>query len=155
MSSTESLVVRAEEIEPFVLPTSVGVYESQCLIDKDGVGSENLNVNRGILKAGRKLKGGGHPVSNDECYYVLRGRAGLALGGDPKTGDGSTLHDLEPDVAVFIPRGTFHALDNPYDEDPVILTMWPKLPPSGANGIYDERKRHWGTTFRKEASVAR
>jgi quercetin dioxygenase-like cupin family protein len=149
------LIVHADEIEPFSLPGNAGIYHSQCLIDRDGVGSENLNINRFTLKAGQTLRGTSHPPGNDECYYVLRGRARLTFGGDPATGAGSTTHELGPDTAIFIPGGTFHGLENPYDEDFVILTIWPRLPVPGANAIYDARKRAWGTSFRKKTGIPR
>ena len=143
-----SLIVRADEVEPFSLPSTVGVCESQCLIDPDGVGSQPLVVNRFTLRAGQHLKGTAHPPGHDECYYVLSGRAHLTLGGDPRTGAGGAHHELEPDVTVFIPGGTYHALDNPYPEDLVILTIWPDLPEPGAQPFWDGRLREWGTTFR-------
>ncbi len=146
----KSLIVRADEVEVFVTPETAGVYESQCLIDRESVGSEDLNVNRGTVKAGQRLHGGSHPKGADECYYVLRGRARLALGGDPGTGEGAEVHEIGPDTAVFIPGGTWHALDNPYDEDLVILTLWPHHPKPGDNGIYDARIAAWGTSFRRK-----
>lgn len=145
------LVVQADKIMPFTLPGDEGIYESQCVIDRYGVHSERLSLNRFTLKAGKKLDGGSHPPGNDECYYVVKGRAQLALGGDPQSGEGGTIHDIGPETTVFIPGGTYHALDNPYDEDLVILTMWPRLPEPGANPIYDERIRAWGTSFRKRS----
>jgi mannose-6-phosphate isomerase-like protein (cupin superfamily) len=144
----KSLIVRADDVEVFTTPSTEGVYESQCLIDRESVGSEDLNVNRGTVKAGKRLAGGSHPKGSDECYYVLRGRARLALGGDPETGQGAEVHEIGPDTAVFIPGGTYHALDNPYGEDLVILTLWPHHPKPGDNGIYDARVAAWGTSFR-------
>lgn len=149
--AARDLVVRADEVEPFVLPGDEGIYESQCLIDGDSVGSRDLNVNRFTLKPGKRLHGAAHPAGSDECYYVLRGRGRLALGGDPRTGEGAEVCDIAPDTAIFIPGGTFHALDNPSDEDLVILTIWPRLPAPGANAIYDARRQAWGTSFRKRA----
>jgi mannose-6-phosphate isomerase-like protein (cupin superfamily) len=143
-----NLIVRADEVEVFTTPGTEGIYESQCLIDRESVGSEDLNVNRGTVKAGQRLAGGSHPKDADECYYVLRGRARLALGGDPETGAGAEVHEVGPDTAVFIPGGTYHALDNPYGEDLVILTLWPRHPKPGDNGIYDARIAAWGTSFR-------
>ncbi len=149
--SYSDLVVRAKEVEPFIAPGMEGIYESQNLIDRESVGSRSLNVNRGVLKAGQRLEGGSHPSEYDECYYIVSGRAKLALGGDPETGVGSETVDVEPETLVFIPGGTFHALDNPYGEDLVILTLWPRHPEPGANGLYDARKAAWGTSFRKVA----
>jgi mannose-6-phosphate isomerase-like protein (cupin superfamily) len=150
MPTETDLIVRADEVDSFTLPGDEGVYESQCLIDREGVRSESLNVNRFTLKAGRTLKGTSHPVGSDECYYVLRGRARLAIGGDPKTGAGARVEEVDRDTAIFIPGGTFHAIENPYDEDFVILTIWPQPPAPGANHIYDARRRAWGTSFRKK-----
>ncbi len=144
----KSLIVRADEVDVFVTPETEGIYESQCLIDRESVGSEDLNVNRGTVKAGKRLHGGSHPKGADECYYVLRGRARLALGGDPETGEGAEVHEIGPDTAIVIPGGTYHALDNPYDEDLVILTLWPHYPKPGDNGLYDARIAAWGTSFR-------
>jgi quercetin dioxygenase-like cupin family protein len=147
-TSWRHLVVPAEGVEGFALPGDEATYSSQCVIDRDGVGSSMLNVNRFTLKAGQTLKGVSHPLGSDECYYVLRGRATLTLGGDPRTGEGAERHEIGPDTAVFLPGGTFHALDNPHDEDFVILTMWPRPPQPGANHIYDARREAWGTSFR-------
>jgi mannose-6-phosphate isomerase-like protein (cupin superfamily) len=142
------LIVRANEVETFVYPGLEGIYDSQCLVDDTSVGSTNLNLNRGVLKPGKHLEGGSHPAGYDECYYIISGRGRLALGGDPQTGEGSEVFEVEPENAVFIPGGTFHALENPYDTDLVIITIWPRLPEPGANGIYDARKAAWGTSFR-------
>ena len=152
--TTKDLIVRVDDLEVFTPPEAQGVYESQSIVDRSIVGSRDLNVNRGVLIAGHRLHGGSHPVGCDECYYVLRGKARLALGGDSKTGDGAEVHEIGPDTAIFIPSGTFHALDNPYDEDLVFLTIWPHHPEPGDNGIYDARIAAWGTSFRKKAPPA-
>jgi mannose-6-phosphate isomerase-like protein (cupin superfamily) len=149
--SDRELIVRADDIEWFVPSGAEGVYASQCLIEPDGVGSERLMVHRSTVKGGQKLGGGSHPEGYDETYYILSGRARVALGGDPKTGAGSTVSEIGPDTCVFIPGGTFHALDNPNQEDLIFLTLWPRIAP-GANDVYDGRIAAWGTSFRKKAS---
>ena len=148
--SVSDLIVHADEIEGFALPGDECVYSSQCLVDSDGVGSQALAVNRFTLHAGQKLAGAAHPADSDECYYVLRGRGRLYLGGD-EVGNGSEAFEVGPDTAIFIPGGTYHRLENDCDEEIVLLTIWPRLPTPGANHIYDERKRAWGTAFRKKA----
>jgi mannose-6-phosphate isomerase-like protein (cupin superfamily) len=148
------LIVRAEEIEWYVPKGAEGVYASQCLVEPDGVGSERLMVHRSTVKGGQKLGGGSHPRGYDECYYILSGRAKVALGGDPTTGEGSTTSEIGPDTVVFIPGGTFHALNNTYDEDLIFLTLWPKIAP-GANDVYDGRIAAWGTSFRKVAAAVK
>jgi mannose-6-phosphate isomerase-like protein (cupin superfamily) len=143
------LVIRADEVEPFTLPHLRGVCESQGLVDPDGVGSQRLVVNRFTLRAGQSLNGTAHPPGDDECYYVLSGRATLTLGGDPATGAGAERHELSPDTTVFIPGGTFHSLDNPHADDLIILTIWPSQPAPGSQPFWDGRRREWGTTFKK------
>jgi len=148
------LIVHAEDIEWFVPKGADDIYASQCLVEPEGVGSERLMVHRSMVKAGQKLGGGSHPEGYDECYYILSGRARVALGGHPDTGEGSTTSEIGPDSVVFIPGGTFHALDNPNTEDLIFLTLWPKIAP-GANGVYDERIEAWGTSFRKKAAAVK
>ena len=146
------LIVHADDIEWFVPQGAEGIYASQCLIEPDGVGSQRLMVHRSTVKAGQKLGGGSHPAGYDECYYILSGRARVALGGDPTTGEGSTVSEIGPDTTVFIPGGTFHALNNVYAEDLIFLTLWPRIAP-GANDVYDARIAAWGTSFRKKATA--
>jgi mannose-6-phosphate isomerase-like protein (cupin superfamily) len=130
------------------MPGAEDTYLSRCMVDKEGAQSERLQVNHCTLKAGKKLEGGSHAKGYDECYFVLHGRAKLALGGDPQSGEGSTVYEIGPETAIFIPGGTFHALSNPFAEDLVFLTLWPKLPAPGVNPIYDARLQAWGTSFR-------
>jgi mannose-6-phosphate isomerase-like protein (cupin superfamily) len=142
------LVVRPQEVAPFAAPGEEGSYESRCLISPESVGSTDLEISHFTLKAG---VGGGefdiHP-GRDECYYILRGKAKVTLGGEVE--DGGKEYEIGPDTAVFIPGGTLHRLDNrDSSEDLVLIAMWPKEPGPGVNYIYDARKRLWGTTFRK------
>jgi mannose-6-phosphate isomerase-like protein (cupin superfamily) len=125
------------------------------LICRDGVGSEELTVSQYILGAHCRNGGGVHP-HNDEAYYVLRGKARVLLGGSPDKGVGGRWYDLEPEMAVFIPAGTFHHLENDNDEDFVILTLCPRLPVMPGSGLVNEIKmKEWGTTFRlREAASA-
>jgi quercetin dioxygenase-like cupin family protein len=138
-------VVRLDEVESMVFPSG----ESHAsLIESDGVGSTSLTVSQYVLKAHCKNGGGVHP-QNDEAYYVLSGTARVLLGGSPTDGQGGRWHELAPDMAVFIPAGTFHHLENDTDEDFVILTICPKLPVMPGSGLVNEIKfQQWGTTFR-------
>jgi mannose-6-phosphate isomerase-like protein (cupin superfamily) len=142
-------VVRVDEIEPMTFPSG----ESHAsLIEPDGVGSTELTVSQYILKAHTQNGGGVHP-ENDEAYYVLRGRARVLLGGDPVDGSGGRWSDLAPDMAVFVPAGTFHHLENDGDEDFVILTICPRLPRPGSGLVNEAKKNAWGTTFRLKAGA--
>ena len=141
-------VLQADQVAPFAPAELEGTYASQCVIDKEGAGSERLQLNRCTLRGGKRLAGGSHDEGYDECYYVLSGRAQLALGGDPGTGAGADTYELGPESVVFIPGGTFHALSNPYDEDLLFLTIWPRYPGPGVNPLYDQRIEAWGTSFR-------
>jgi mannose-6-phosphate isomerase-like protein (cupin superfamily) len=151
MEQRES-VVRAEEMEPFSLPGEEDLYQSTCIIAKDGVGSRDLMVSQATLFAGKSLPGAVHR-DNDEAYYILRGKARLTLGGSPENGEGGKDYEVTPDTAIFIPAGTFHRLDNRQsDQNLVFLGIWPKVPTPGSNTFYDEREKAWGTQFRKRTS---
>jgi mannose-6-phosphate isomerase-like protein (cupin superfamily) len=143
-------VVRVSEIEPITFPSG----ESHAsLIEPDGVGSTELTVSQYILKAHSKNGGGVHP-ENDEAYYVLRGRARVLLGGAKEDGSGGRWSDLEPDMAVFVPAGTFHHLENDADEDFVILTICPRLPRPNSGLVNEYKKKEWGTTFRLKSEAS-
>jgi mannose-6-phosphate isomerase-like protein (cupin superfamily) len=142
-------VVRASDVEPMTFPSG----ESHAtLICPDGMGSKDLTVNQYILKAHTKNGGGIHP-QNDEAYYVVRGRSRVQLGGSLENGAEGRWYDLEPDMAVFIPAGTFHHLENDFDEDLLILTICPRLPLPNSGLINELKKKEWGTTFRLKESV--
>lgn len=150
MSATDRLVVRIADLESFPYPTEKPVYMSRGVFDRDGVGSPDLTLSCSDLKAGTSMRGTCHPAGCNEGYFALRGRARLTLGGDPRNGEGGQTYEIGPDTAVFIPGGLFHRLDNPYDEDFVLLTIWPQPPAAGANRLYDERRKAWGSDFRKK-----
>jgi mannose-6-phosphate isomerase-like protein (cupin superfamily) len=137
-------IVDAHEVMPFSCAGDEGIYESQAVITLDGVGSQDLLLNRFTLKAGQSLPGHTHP-ENDEVYYILTGRAILTLA---TSSDVTETRDVGPDVAAFIPGGTFHRLQNPGDQDLVVLTIWPRMPKPGSNPVYDGRLEAWGTSFR-------
>ena len=138
-------VVHLDEIEPYTFPSG----ESHAsLIESEGVGSTEQTISQYILNAHCSNGGGIHP-NNDECYYVLRGRARVLLGGAAEDGAGGRSYELVPDTAVFIPGGTRHQLFNDYDEDFVILTICPRLPVAPGSGLVNEiKKNDWGTTFK-------
>jgi mannose-6-phosphate isomerase-like protein (cupin superfamily) len=137
-------IVSVDEVEPMIFASG----ESHAsLIEPEGVGSRDLTVSRYILPAHAKNGGGVHS-ENDEAYYVLRGRAHVLLGGSEEDGAGGRWSELEPDMAVFIPAGTFHHLKNDGDEDFVILTICPRLPRPGSGLVNELKKSEWGTTFR-------
>jgi mannose-6-phosphate isomerase-like protein (cupin superfamily) len=141
------LVVRVGEVEPFSLPGHEDVFQSRCIICSDGVGSEDLEISHFILRAGRLTEDDAHP-ENDEAYYVLSGSARVTLGGPVESG--GKEYQIGPDTAVFIPAGTLHHLDTrDSKEDLALLGIWPKEPRPGGNAIFDERKKAWGTSFRK------
>jgi quercetin dioxygenase-like cupin family protein len=139
---SSKLVFRAKDVMPFSPPGAEAAFESRLLIDETGVGSRALAVNHFTLKPGHSTEAGAHPPPYDEIYYVLRGRARVSLGDPPEQ------HELAPDMVVFIPGGTRHALLNNGDEDFEIITMMPHQMIAGINGVYDARRRAWGTGFR-------
>ena len=65
-------------------------------------------------------------------------------------GDGEESYEVGPDTAIFIPADTLHKITNTGTEDLEFLTIWPITPAEeGVNGVFDERKRLWGKSFRK------
>ena len=139
-------VVHPEDVMPFVAPGCEDLYTSRMLIDALNSGSEKLQVNHGIVKAGRSLPGSAHD-GHDELYVILKGNARLDLGNDN--------FEIKPGSVVFIPGGTFHAIHNEHSaEDLELITIWPGQPAPGVNEIYDMRKSEWGTTYRESDESA-
>ena len=139
-------VVHPENVMPFVAPGCEDLYTSRMLIDASNSGSDKLQVNHGIVKAGRSLPGGAHD-GHDELYVILKGNATLDLGDDN--------FEIKPGSVVFIPGGTFHAIHNEHSaEDLELITVWPGQPAPGVNEIYDTRKSEWGTTYRESDEIA-
>ena len=135
-------VVKVDKVMPFYPPALHEEYASRMLIDASNSGSERLQVNHAVLKAGCRLPGAVHPVPYDEIYYVLSGEATLRMD--------EAEYDLEKDAVVFIPGGTFHALANTSGtEDFIFLTIWPGQPEPGVNEVYDGRREAWGKTYRE------
>ena len=135
-------VVKVDRVMPFAPPGVADTYVSRMLIDASNSGSQRLQINHGLVKAGRSLPGAAHPPPYDEVYYVLSGEAVLTMDG--------VDYDLEPNMVVFIPAGTVHGLSNKSaTEDFVIITIWPGTPEPGANAVYDLRKESWGTSYRE------
>ena len=139
---TAPLVFHAKNVAPFSPPGAEAAFESRLLIDASGVGSTALAVNHFTLKPGQHTEAGDHPRPYDEVYYVLRGQAQVTLGEPPED------HEIGPDMVVFIPGGTRHALLNTGPDDFEIITMMPHEMREGINGLYDARLRAWGTGFR-------
>ena len=140
------LVLRADDIRPFILPDHPG-YHSQHILGSETAGVHDTLLNQGTLLAGHDLPGGNHP-DNDEIYCITGGRAMVDIDGDPNTGEGCLTYRIEPGMVVFIPAGTFHRLRNDSNTDLVFLSVWPQPAKFGANGIHDARLKEWGTGFR-------
>jgi mannose-6-phosphate isomerase-like protein (cupin superfamily) len=148
-SPPRSVVLRADDIEPFTHPGDPA-YHSRHILGSETTGRHDLLLNQGTVDAGQGLGGTNHP-DNDEIYYIVRGSALVDLGGDPDTGDGAETFRIEPGMVVFIAAGVFHRLRNDTESDLVILAIWPQPAAHGANGVHDERLATWGTGFRLRA----
>ena len=139
---SQGTVVNVERVMPYQTPAFGDEYLSRMLIDKHNAGSEKLQINHGLLKAGCALPGCEHPPPHDEVYIVLKGEARLNMGNQAYT--------LKPGSVVFIPGGTFHALSNSNQSvDFEFFTVWPGQPAPGANEVYDGRIEAWGTSYRE------
>lgn len=131
------VVIHSNEVKPFVVNET---YSSKMLVDKFNTLSKGLQINEGTLKAGCKLHGHTHRPPFDEIYYVVRGEAYLNMN--------DTKYDLHAGSLVFIPGGTFHALENKSEtEDFVVMTIWPNHPDPGVNPVYDKRVEAWGSSY--------
>lgn len=148
-----TLVIDADTVEPFSRNGDGDIYTSQCVIEREGCGSEDLQISRYRLFAGKANEGGVH-AENDETYYVLEGEALLTLG-HPGSSQPAMTYALRPNMAVFIPAGTFHQLRNETEADFVILGIWPHQPAAGSNRIYDDRIAAWGTSFKLNGPAPR
>lgn len=141
-------IVKASEIMGFSPAESKGTYISKLLIESEGVGSSKLMVVHATLKPGKtpgdaEGHGADHPPPYDEAYYILRGYGRMEFG------EGEEIYEVGPDTAIFIPGGTLHKITNIGTEDLEFLTIWPIMPAEeGINGVYDERQKEWGTSFR-------
>ena len=134
-------VVKVHKVMPFSPPGSEDTYVSRMLIDVFNSGSEKMQLNHGTLKGGRATPGGVHE-GHDEIYIVLSGAAVLNLD--------DVDYEIEKGSVVFIPGGVLHSLKNKSEtEDFEIITVWAGQPDPGVNGVYDMRKKAWGTTYRE------
>ncbi|MGB9595927.1 MAG: cupin domain-containing protein [Candidatus Poribacteria bacterium] len=138
-------IVKVDEIMGFSPSESSGAYISRLLIESEGVGSSKLMLVHATLKPGKDPGGmGTHPEPYDEAYYILSGI------GKMEFGDNDQAYEVGKNTAIFIPAGTPHKITNIGTEDLEFLTIWPLTPAEeGINGVYDERKRLWGTNFKK------
>ena len=137
-------IVRAHDVMPYGPAGLEGIYDSRLLVDAQGVGSQRLQVVHATLQPGcAPGEGGVHPIPYDEAYYILRGTGRMEFD------EGAEAYDVRPDTAIFIPAGTWHKITNTGTEVMEFLTLWPLSPDQeGINGVYDERLRAWGTSFR-------
>jgi mannose-6-phosphate isomerase-like protein (cupin superfamily) len=139
----QGAVVKVKELQGFSMEGQDDTYISRNVLDPENCQTKTIQMNHGIVKAGKKLPGGSHPCPHDEIYYITKGNAQLKIGDD--------MIDIGPDTAVYIPAGTFHQLDNSKGkEDLELLTIWVLPIKKGANPLYDARKEAWGgSSFKK------
>ena len=142
-------VINVPSVVGFSPPDAAGKYESRLLIDGESVGSSNLVLNHFTLYPGESTYAGSHPTPYEEVYYILGGVGELVLGGP----DGER-HRVSSNTVAYIPSGMVHQIANVGREPLEMLTMMPFHPKPGANTLYDERKRQWGTSFRQVAGAA-
>jgi mannose-6-phosphate isomerase-like protein (cupin superfamily) len=134
MKKLNPLLVNVGEVKPLLFGDS---YESRMILDHVITGREGvIQINHGTVKAGFALDGATHEA--DEIYYILSGHGCIRLGDE--------VRDVNPDQVVFIPAGSFHALDNRKGkEDLKILTIWKDY---RFNDGYEARMKRWGKSFK-------
>ena len=141
------LVIKPKDVLPFSPQGAENSFESRLLVDRESVGSGSLVANHFTLKPGKSTEGASHPAPYDELYCVLKGTGVVRLGEAEET------FELEPNTVVFIPGGTMHSLENNGSENLELLTVMPRQMVEGANSLYDERLRTWGTSFKLKESA--
>ena len=141
------VVIKTEKVMPFAPEAMKKQYLSRMLLDEESFGSHTLQLNHAALKPGGVITPGSHRAPYDEVYYIIRGSGIVQLDG--------VDHDVESDTLIYIPAETLHGVVNTSEkEDLEWLTVWAGTPEEGVNGVYDERKREWGTNFKKVDSSA-
>jgi len=127
-------VVNSWEVKPFVCDET---YSSKMLLDDIVAGGKAIHMNEGTLKGGCSTPGATHEAT--EIYYVVKGEAVLSLGEEKM--------DIASGSVVYIPAGTFHALENKSETDDfVLLTLWEE---TKHNEVYHARVKAWGKSFKK------
>jgi len=139
-------IVDVDNLVGFSMPGQKNTYISKNVIDPENCNSKYIQLNYGIVKAGKTakgLEGGVHPCPYGEIYYIIKGEAVITIGEEQ--------YKIGPDMAVYIPCNTFHKLDNTDGEiDLEILSIWHLPLKKGINGMYDARKKAWGgSSFKK------
>ena len=142
ITNKKSTFINTDMLEPFIVDDK---YSSKMLMGEDLVGEPAINMNVGTLKAGARLAGGSH--SEAEIYYVVDcGQGAKVVTGTGKDGDEEIRYKVKAGDTIFIPGGVYHWIDNsPCNAPFIIMTIWPR---QEQNGVYHERKKAWGTSFR-------
>jgi len=135
-------IVKASEVKRFSIAGQEDIYVSRLLIDKESVGSERMVMSNCTLKPGKRIEPGIHPCPYDEAYYILKGKGILRMG------DNNEQYEVCAGTVVFIPCELRHGLENTGTDDLEFLAIFPGQLKPGVNGIYDERKKKWGKSFR-------
>lgn len=130
----DALVVDVAKVKPLMFGED---YASRMILDHVITGREGvIQINHGTVSPHTALGGATH--EEDEIYYMLSGK------GKCKLGDGEI--DVYPNQVIFIPAGTFHALDNSMSDEPMeLLTFWKDY---RYNDAYEERMKQWGKSFK-------
>jgi mannose-6-phosphate isomerase-like protein (cupin superfamily) len=136
-------VIDVDDVMGYSPPGAAGKYLSRLLIDGESVGSDNLVLNHFTLYPGESTYLGSHPAPYEEVYYILKGVGELLLGGPE-----GERYAVRPNMVAYIPSEMPHQITNVGDVPLEMLTMMPFHPKPGANTLYDDRKRQWGTSFR-------
>ncbi len=135
-------VIKTDDVEGFSIPGDEDIYVSKLLIDKESVGSKRTSMSYFMLKPGKSTEPGVHPCPFDEVYFIVKGKGIVYLGNDKEE------YEVSANTTVFIPCGLKHGLKNTGKTNLELLGIFAQQFKKGANGIYDERKRIWGTSFK-------
>lgn len=118
MVESAPFVIQPDEVEPFEIPHH-----------EDAVARELVNPERGSEDVVFRLSTmGGHDhwhmhEDAEQLLFVRSGEGEIRLG-EPDDPETATVHDLEPESFVYIPRRTHHQVTSTGDEPLECIVVW-------------------------------
>jgi mannose-6-phosphate isomerase-like protein (cupin superfamily) len=127
MNMDKKLFYKLEEAQTGVLHGGAGIF--RVLIDKDMGGAEHFSLLVNTSKAGAKGKEHSHTV--EHCWYILSGTGTFYMDGEP--------FRIEPNMAIFTPKGVPHRMEIDPDEDLTYIVIYA---PPGPEQQLKEKQDH-------------
>lgn len=105
----KQLVFRVSEVKGKIAHGGAAIV--RILIDDISCGAKNFSFLVNTMTAGLNcnVTGAGHSHEEEHCMFGLSGTGGISVDG--------VKHDVEPNMAVFIPAGAMHYMWANKEED--------------------------------------